>query len=40
MVMGNSVEQLKNRGWHVTGDQNEPGVAQAIERFVLRRNAG
>ena len=36
VVMGNSVEELKARGWHVTGHQNEAGVAQAIERFVLR----
>ena len=35
VVMGNSVEELKGRGWHVTGHQNEAGVAQAIERFVL-----
>jgi HAD superfamily hydrolase (TIGR01484 family) len=34
VVMGNSVEELKGRGWHVTGHQNEAGVAQAIERFV------
>ena len=36
VVMGNSVEELKARGWHVTGHQNEAGVAAAIERFVLR----
>jgi len=36
VVMGNSVGDLKSRGWHVTGHQNEAGVAQAIERFVLR----
>ena len=35
VVMGNCVEELKGRGWHVTGHQNEAGVAQAIERFVL-----
>ena len=35
VVMGNSVDELKRRGWHVTGHQNEAGVAQAIERFVL-----
>jgi Cof subfamily protein (haloacid dehalogenase superfamily) len=35
VVMGNSVEELQRRGWHVTGHQNEAGVAQAIERFVL-----
>ena len=36
VVMGNSVDELKDRGWHVTAHQNEAGVAQAIERFVLR----
>jgi Cof subfamily protein (haloacid dehalogenase superfamily) len=36
VVMGNSVDDLKRRGWHVTGHQNEGGVAQAIERFALR----
>jgi Cof subfamily protein (haloacid dehalogenase superfamily) len=36
VVMGNAVADLKSRGWHVTGHQNEAGVAQAIERFVLR----
>jgi hydroxymethylpyrimidine pyrophosphatase-like HAD family hydrolase len=36
VVMRNSVEDLKGRGWHVTGHQNEAGVAQAIERFALR----
>ena len=36
VVMGNSVDALKGRGWHVTGHQNDAGVAQAIERFVLR----
>jgi Cof subfamily protein (haloacid dehalogenase superfamily) len=37
VIMGNSVEELKGRGWHVTGHQNEAGVAQAIERFVFAR---
>jgi hydroxymethylpyrimidine pyrophosphatase-like HAD family hydrolase len=37
VVMGNSVADLKTRGWHVTGHQNEAGVAQAIERFVTRQ---
>jgi Cof subfamily protein (haloacid dehalogenase superfamily) len=35
VVMGNAVDELKDRGWHVTGHQNEAGVARAIERFVL-----
>jgi hypothetical protein len=35
VLMGNAVESLKARGWHVTGHQDDAGVAQAIERFVL-----
>ena len=35
VLMGNAVDDLKARGWHVTGHQDEAGVAQAIERFVL-----
>jgi len=34
VVMGNAVDGLKSRGWHVTGHQNEAGVAQAIRRFL------
>ena len=37
VLMGNAVESLTSRGWHVTGHQDEAGVAQAIERFVLNR---
>ena len=37
VVMANAVDSLKSRGWHVTGHQDEAGVAQAIDRFVLRR---
>ena len=37
VVMGNAVDGLRSRGWHVTGHQDEAGVAQAIERFVLAR---
>ena len=37
VVMANSVDALKDRGWHVTGHQNDAGVAQAIARFVLQR---
>ena len=36
VVMENAVSGLKNRGWHVTGHQNDGGVAAAIERFVLK----
>jgi len=35
VVMANAVDDLKQRGWHVTGHQNEAGVAEAIVRFVL-----
>lgn len=35
VVMANAVNELKTRGWHVTGDQNDAGLAQAIRRFVL-----
>jgi hypothetical protein len=31
---------LKGRGWHVTGHQNEAGVAQAIEKFVTDATPG
>ncbi len=36
VVMGNAAGDLKERGWHVTGDQNDAGLAQAIEFFALR----
>jgi Cof subfamily protein (haloacid dehalogenase superfamily) len=36
VVMANAVDDLKARGWHVTGHQNESGLAQAIRRFALR----
>jgi Cof subfamily protein (haloacid dehalogenase superfamily) len=35
VVMGNAVAELKTRGWHVTASQDDAGVADAIERFVL-----
>jgi Cof subfamily protein (haloacid dehalogenase superfamily) len=35
VVMANAVESLKHRGWHITGHQNEAGLAQAIRRFAL-----
>jgi len=34
-VMGNAVDGLKQRGWHVTGHQDEAGLAEAIRRFAL-----
>jgi len=35
VVMGNAVAPLRARGWHVTGGQDEGGLAQAIRRFAL-----
>ncbi len=35
VVMGNCVPELKQRGWHITGSNDEDGVAAAIERFAL-----
>lgn len=39
VVMGNSVPELKNFGWHQTSSNDEGGVAAAIERFALREAA-
>jgi Cof subfamily protein (haloacid dehalogenase superfamily) len=39
VVMGNSVRELKERGWHVTGSNDEDGVAAAIGRFALSKAA-
>ena len=35
VIMANAVDALKDRGWHVTGHQDEAGLAQAIRRFAL-----
>jgi hydroxymethylpyrimidine pyrophosphatase-like HAD family hydrolase len=35
VVMANAVDGLKDRGWHVTGHQDEGGLAQAIRRFAF-----
>jgi Cof subfamily protein (haloacid dehalogenase superfamily) len=35
VVMGNSLPQLKTKGWHETLRNDECGVAAAIERFAL-----
>jgi hypothetical protein len=40
VVMGQSVEELKAEGRHVTGTNDEDGVARAIERFVLQAGRG
>ena len=34
VVMSNAVDELKTRGWHITGHQDEAGVAQAIRRCL------
>jgi Cof subfamily protein (haloacid dehalogenase superfamily) len=39
VVMGNSVAELKSRGWHETATNDENGVARAIEQFALREAA-
>ncbi|HKM66449.1 MAG TPA: Cof-type HAD-IIB family hydrolase [Candidatus Acidoferrum sp.] len=36
VVMENAVPELKARGWHITGTNDEDGVAAAIERFALK----
>jgi Cof subfamily protein (haloacid dehalogenase superfamily) len=36
VVMGNSVAELKNFGWHETGTNDQDVVAVAIEQFALR----
>jgi Cof subfamily protein (haloacid dehalogenase superfamily) len=36
VVMGNAVPEMRRPEWHVTGHQNEAGLAQAIEKFALR----
>ena len=33
--MGNAERELFQDGFHVTGSNDEAGLAQAIERFVL-----
>lgn len=35
VVMANAVDALKHRGWHVTGHQDDAGLADAIMRFAL-----
>jgi Cof subfamily protein (haloacid dehalogenase superfamily) len=35
VVMANAVDGLWRPGWHVTGDQNDAGLAQAIRQFAL-----
>ena len=35
IVMGNAVAELKSRGWAVTASNDEDGVAEAVETYVL-----
>jgi Cof subfamily protein (haloacid dehalogenase superfamily) len=35
VVMSNSVEELKQRGWAITGDNESAGVAEAIRAYAL-----
>jgi Cof subfamily protein (haloacid dehalogenase superfamily) len=35
VLMENALPELKARGWAVTGSNNDGGVAQAIDRYVL-----
>jgi len=35
VVMANSVEELKQRGWAITGDNENAGLAAAIRRFAF-----
>lgn len=37
VIMGNAVEALKRNGFHITGNNDESGVAQAVEKLL---NAG
>jgi Cof subfamily protein (haloacid dehalogenase superfamily) len=39
VVMGNSVAELKNYGWHETHTNDNDGVAAAIRRFALNEAA-
>ena len=36
VLMGNALAELKTRGWAITGTNDEAGVAQAIDRYVLK----
>jgi hypothetical protein len=40
VVMGNAVQELRERGWPVTATNDDAGVADAIERFVLNPGVG
>jgi Cof subfamily protein (haloacid dehalogenase superfamily) len=37
VVMGNATDTLKSRGYHLTGSNDEGGLAAAVKRHALRR---
>jgi hydroxymethylpyrimidine pyrophosphatase-like HAD family hydrolase len=37
VIMANSVPGLRDRGWAMTGDNENAGLADAIRKFALRR---
>jgi Cof subfamily protein (haloacid dehalogenase superfamily) len=37
VLMGNALSELKARGWPVTASNDQAGVAQAIETFILAK---
>ena len=39
VVMGNAVQPLKERGWHITGTHDDAGLADAIRTLALGRKA-
>ena len=40
VLMGNALDELKTRGWPVTGTNDEAGVARAIGTFVFGEPQG
>ena len=36
IIMGNSVQKLREKGWEVTKTNNESGVAIAVQKHILR----
>lgn len=39
VIMGNAARELLQGGFHVTGGNDDAGLAQAIERFILHSSA-
>jgi hydroxymethylpyrimidine pyrophosphatase-like HAD family hydrolase len=37
VLMDNALQELKDRGWAVTTNNDEAGVARAIETLVLEK---